>query len=74
MADVLDHLQTQDAFLVSLQIEAVRQLRHRGGESLCSCERCGNDIPDARQKAVPGVRVCVECQRVSEFLSGKSQR
>ena len=32
------------------------------GKSLEQCDECGNDIPLARRKAVPGVRLCVTCQ------------
>ncbi|MCP4431703.1 MAG: DksA/TraR family C4-type zinc finger protein [Gammaproteobacteria bacterium] len=32
------------------------------GESLTHCEECGVDIPQARRKAVPGVRLCIACQ------------
>ena len=32
------------------------------GESLSACEDCGEMIPEARRKAVPGVRRCVACQ------------
>lgn len=32
------------------------------GESLTHCEDCDEPIPEARQKAVPGVRRCVGCQ------------
>ncbi|MCA1748306.1 MAG: DksA/TraR family C4-type zinc finger protein [Parasphingopyxis sp.] len=32
------------------------------GESLEYCDECGEDIPEARRKAVAGVRFCVECQ------------
>lgn len=32
------------------------------GESLSECVNCGEDIPRARQKAIPGVRLCVDCQ------------
>ena len=32
------------------------------GESLTHCEECDAAIPKARQKAVPGVRLCVQCQ------------
>ena len=33
------------------------------GQSLELCEACGAPIPEARQKALPGVRLCVACQR-----------
>jgi phage/conjugal plasmid C-4 type zinc finger TraR family protein len=32
------------------------------GESLARCEECDAVIPEARRKAVPGVRLCVNCQ------------
>ena len=32
------------------------------GESLARCEECDAVIPEARRKAIPGVRKCVECQ------------
>ncbi|MGB5335953.1 MAG: DksA/TraR family C4-type zinc finger protein [Woeseiaceae bacterium] len=32
------------------------------GESLTHCEACDSAIPEARRKAVPGVRLCVGCQ------------
>ena len=32
------------------------------GESLHYCEECGDEIPLARRQALPGVRLCVDCQ------------
>jgi phage/conjugal plasmid C-4 type zinc finger TraR family protein len=32
------------------------------GESSTHCEECGFVIPEARRKAMPGVRLCVGCQ------------
>ncbi|MDO7667574.1 MAG: DksA/TraR family C4-type zinc finger protein [Pseudomonadota bacterium] len=32
------------------------------GESLTRCEECDAKIPEARQKAIVGVRLCVNCQ------------
>lgn len=42
-------------------LERVRS-RMPKGESLAQCEECGKDIPEARRKALPGVRLCVNCQ------------
>lgn len=36
------------------------------GESLKHCEECDAAIPDARRKAVPGVRLCIDCQRTRD--------
>ena len=39
------------------------------GESSTHCEECGMVIPDARRKAIPGVRFCISCQ--SELEKGQ---
>ena len=36
------------------------------GPSLSHCEECEAAIPEARQKAVPGVRLCVTCQEAAD--------
>jgi len=35
-------------------------------EGAACCRECGEPIPPARLAAVPGVGLCVECQRVFE--------
>jgi len=40
------------------------------GPSLKHCEECGAAIPDARRKAVPGVRLCVPCQEARDREDG----
>ena len=44
--------------------DALKNVRARlpAGESLVHCEECGEEIPLARRKAVPGVRLCLPCQ------------
>lgn len=36
------------------------------GESLEFCEECGEEIPEARRKAMPGVRLCLACQEEAD--------
>ncbi len=36
------------------------------GPSLESCAECGAKIPEARQQAIPGVRLCVACQEAHD--------
>ena len=36
------------------------------GESLEFCAECGEAIPEARRRALPGVRLCVECQEEAD--------
>lgn len=53
----------QDQIDASVE-DAVKRARSNlpKGESLRECEECDAPIPEARQKAVPGVRLCVNCQ------------
>ncbi len=32
------------------------------GASQTHCVECGEEIPEARRRAIPGVRTCVRCQ------------
>ncbi len=53
----------QDQIDASVE-DAVNRARSRlpRGESLCRCEACDSEIPEARRRAIPGVRLCVSCQ------------
>ncbi len=44
--------------------DAIQRARSqlRQGPGLSHCEACDTTIPEARRKAVPGVRLCVACQ------------
>ena len=48
--------------------DAVERARSRlpRGASLSECEECGAEIPEARRRAVPGVRLCVNCQEAED--------
>ena len=54
---------------VSEQIEAsiedelarMKAQRQPVGDSLAECAECGEEIPEARRKALPGVKLCVDC-------------
>lgn len=61
--DDVDHAN----WLAEQEIE--RALSHRprfGGDSATECEECGNPIPEARRRLLPGVRACVECAAAGE--------
>ena len=44
--------------------DAVNLARSRlpDGESATHCQLCEEPIPEARRRAIPGVRFCVQCQ------------
>ena len=48
--------------------DAVKRARSRmqSGPGLTHCEECDAAIPEARRKAVPGVRLCVACQEAQD--------
>jgi phage/conjugal plasmid C-4 type zinc finger TraR family protein len=54
----------QDQIDASVE-DAVEQARRKipHGKSLSHCESCGEPIPEARREALPGVRLCVDCQQ-----------
>ena len=33
------------------------------GESLSHCAECDEPIPEARRRAIPGVKLCIDCQK-----------
>ncbi|WP_312952452.1 DksA/TraR family C4-type zinc finger protein [Superficieibacter sp.] len=41
------------------------------GESIEFCEECDEPIPEARRKAIPGVRLCVNCQQKKDLKNAK---
>ena len=57
----------QDQIDASIE-DAVALARSRlgAGEGSAVCEQCGCAIPEQRRKAIPGVRLCVECQSAVE--------
>lgn len=48
--------------------DEVRRARARipSGEGEAHCVECGETIPEARRRALPGVRTCVACQSVRD--------
>lgn len=40
------------------------------GPGLTHCGECGGAIPEARRKAMPGVRLCVPCQEAHDLELG----
>jgi phage/conjugal plasmid C-4 type zinc finger TraR family protein len=52
-------------------LDAVRQklAKQRSQPSYSHCDACGEDIPEARRIAVPGVTMCIYCQAKSERVT-----
>ncbi|MGM0769635.1 MAG: DksA/TraR family C4-type zinc finger protein [Pseudomonadota bacterium] len=57
----------QDQIDASVEDEVKRaRSQLASGESALHCDECGCAIPEARRKAIPGVRLCIECQSALE--------
>jgi len=60
--------------------DAIKRVQSRlpHGPGLSHCEECDTPIPDARRRALPGVRLCVNCQdahdRAEAKFSGYNRR
>lgn len=65
MSDEAD--KANDTAEFALQVALANRPHATGKRSLEFCDKCGNPIPKARQEAVPGVELCVDCQRDEEF-------
>jgi phage/conjugal plasmid C-4 type zinc finger TraR family protein len=48
---------------IAEELERMQARRAPVGESLSECAECGEPIPEARQKALPGVKLCIDCQQ-----------
>ena len=48
--------------------DAIQRARSQlpSGPGLERCEQCDTLIPEARRKAIPGVRLCVPCQEAHD--------
>lgn len=64
-------VQDQIDATVKDSIERARS-RLRTGPGLERCEECDTPIPEARRRAVEGVRLCIECQEAEDRESGVS--
>jgi phage/conjugal plasmid C-4 type zinc finger TraR family protein len=52
--------------------DAIQRARSRlpKGPARLRCEECDAAIPEARRKAMPGVRLCISCQEASDREQG----
>ena len=68
--------QIQALFTNQNAVDAVRNqlAEQRNRPSAEECEECGEDIPKARQLAIPGVQLCIYCQERQERLKANYRR
>lgn len=74
MSDSVDRAQAREEELRAdaLADQALRSAQGRSvGESAVYCDGCGGTIPEARRVALPGVRLCVDCQTDAAWLAAR---
>lgn len=64
MADEIDRAQAYDQFYRDLALASHRYEPASAGVD--TCEDCGEEIPEARRRAMPGCRRCIDCQTTLE--------
>ncbi|PRZ50540.1 DksA/TraR family C4-type zinc finger protein [Tritonibacter scottomollicae] len=48
---------------ISDELARLKTRRAPVGESLTHCADCEEAIPEARRRAIPGVKLCIDCQQ-----------
>lgn len=48
---------------ISDELERMRARAVPQGESFADCAECGEEIPEKRRQAIPGVKLCIDCQQ-----------
>ncbi len=63
----------QDQIDASVE-DAIKEARSQlpAGEGLTHCKKCESAIPEARRKAIAGVRLCIQCQSELDFQNAHS--
>lgn len=48
---------------ISDELKRLQARRAPVGDSLTHCAECEEPIPEARRAAIPGVKLCIDCQQ-----------
>ena len=67
--DIADLAEIELELMERERIQLIERMQYRG-KSRTHCAECDVEIPQARQLAVPGVRLCRDCQEVAEVRYG----
>jgi len=64
--DVVDNAQRAEQLEREAALAALP--KQANGPSLTHCDECGAPIPEARRAAIPGCKLCINCQAAQENL------
>lgn len=65
MTEIIDQASALETMMREQAIQAHRI--NRDAVSATHCEECYEPLPEARRKAYPGCKMCVDCQGEMEF-------
>lgn len=71
MPDEMDRVQEQSEQILADILGEHKRKTYVTSASLDTCCVCGDSIPEARQKAMPGVCKCIVCQSEWESMHGR---
>lgn len=81
MSDDIDRAQVREAELLAHALHSQHRRAGLAGKTMadsaefCQSPRCGEPIPQARRRALPGCQFCVACQaRVEKTNKGAKTR
>lgn len=78
MTDTADRAAQREAEFNGDALEAHHRHDPTAGKTVADsareCDGCGCQIPDARRAAVPGVRLCTECQEYANWIADAARR
>lgn len=64
--DDIDRAQEREQELRDDALSHVRRKLRGKDQGAAKCRECGDRIPAARHKAMPGTELCVDCQTIEE--------
>lgn len=67
--DIADLAEIELELMERERQDRISQMQYRG-VSRTHCAECDDEIPQARQVAVPGVRLCFDCASLGEERHG----
>ncbi|HHH1742746.1 TPA: TraR/DksA C4-type zinc finger protein [Yersinia enterocolitica] len=71
-SDELDSAEKEAEFQFNIQLQNILSQVRTDAVSEKYCEQCGDEIPDGRRHAYPGVTKCFYCKNIEERV-GKNR-